>query len=492
MVEEPLNMKKKDQVLFDEQEALRLQAQFDEEARIAREKEEANAALIAQWNDIQDKVETDYELAQRLQEEEQEELTIEEKSKLFVQILEARKKHFTAKRAEERRNRPQTKAQQRSFMCTYLKNMDGWKPKDLKNKSFKIIQDLFDKAMKRVNTFVDMETELVEGTEKKEGSKKAEAELDEKVEAKVDDAKEAEELKQCLEIVPDDGDEVTIDATPLSVKIPIIDYKIYQEGKKSFFKIIRAGGKTQMYLTFSKMVKNFDREDFEVLWRIVKARFKKTKPVNYMDTFLHLNLKTMFEHHVEDTFSDADHAGCIDTRKITSGGIQFLGDKLVSWMSKKQDCTAMSSTEAEYVALSVSCAQVMWMRTQLKDYGFNYNKILLYLRLSVSHSNLMQPCATLLYQAHQYSISLYQGTGLLGDDKEWDIALEESTTSATLKEIRILFVQILIYYNVADLKNNQITYIKRGREVVLEREWLDEHFRERKNIRESMCYACEQ
>ncbi|GKB63310.1 retrovirus-related pol polyprotein from transposon TNT 1-94 [Tanacetum coccineum] len=72
---------------------------------------------------------------------------------------------------------------------------------------------------------------------------------------------------------------------------------------------------------------------------------------------------------------NADHAGCIDTRKSTSGGIQFLGDKLVSWMSKKQDCTAMSSAEAEYVVLSASCAQVMWMRTQLKDYGFNYNKI---------------------------------------------------------------------------------------------------------------------
>ncbi|GJZ44700.1 hypothetical protein Tco_0591955 [Tanacetum coccineum] len=77
-------------------------------------------------------------------------------------------------------------------------------------------------------------------------------------------------------------------------------------------------------------------------------------------------------------FSDADHAGCLDTRKSTSGGIQFLGDKLVSWMSKKQNCTAMSSAEAEYVALSASCAQVMWMRTQLKDYGFNYNKIPLY------------------------------------------------------------------------------------------------------------------
>nr|GEX23421.1 hypothetical protein [Tanacetum cinerariifolium]GEX43350.1 hypothetical protein [Tanacetum cinerariifolium] len=77
-------------------------------------------------------------------------------------------------------------------------------------------------------------------------------------------------------------------------------------------------------------------------------------------------------------FLDVDHAECIDTRKSTSRGIQFLGDKLVSWMSKKQNCIAMSSAEAEYVALSASCAQVMWMRTQIQDYCLNYNNIPLY------------------------------------------------------------------------------------------------------------------
>ncbi|GKA00100.1 hypothetical protein Tco_0672650 [Tanacetum coccineum] len=160
-------------------------------------------------------------------------------------------------------------------MYTYLKNMEGKKPKNLKNKSFANIQELFDKAMNRVNTVVDYRTELVE-----ESSKKAEAEI----------AHES-----------NDGDDVTIDATPLSTKSPtIVDYKIYKEGKKSYFQIIRADGNSQMYLTFGKMLKNFDREDLEVLWSIVKARFKKTEPVNYMDNFLLLNLKTMFEHHVED------------------------------------------------------------------------------------------------------------------------------------------------------------------------------------------------
>nr|GEZ44984.1 retrovirus-related Pol polyprotein from transposon TNT 1-94 [Tanacetum cinerariifolium] len=75
-------------------------------------------------------------------------------------------------------------------------------------------------------------------------------------------------------------------------------------------------------------------------------------------------------------FSDSDHTGYLDSRKSTSGGIQFLGgDTLVSWSSKKQDCTSMSSAEAEYVSLSAYCTQVLWLRTQLTDYGLHFDKI---------------------------------------------------------------------------------------------------------------------
>ncbi|GJS53541.1 retrotransposon protein, putative, unclassified [Tanacetum coccineum] len=77
-------------------------------------------------------------------------------------------------------------------------------------------------------------------------------------------------------------------------------------------------------------------------------------------------------------FINADHAGCKDDCKSTSGGVQFLGGKLVSWSSKKQDYTAMSTAKAEYVSLSACCAQVIWMRTQLLDYGFKYNRIPMY------------------------------------------------------------------------------------------------------------------
>ncbi|GJU91751.1 hypothetical protein Tco_1304174 [Tanacetum coccineum] len=70
-------------------------------------------------------------------------------------------------------------------------------------------------------------------------------------------------------------------------------------------------------------------------------------------------------------YADADQARCQDTRRSTSGSAQFLGDKLVSWSLKKQKSTAILSTEAEYIALSGCCAQILWMRSQLTNFGFN-------------------------------------------------------------------------------------------------------------------------
>nr|GEZ12515.1 integrase, catalytic region, zinc finger, CCHC-type, peptidase aspartic, catalytic [Tanacetum cinerariifolium] len=77
-------------------------------------------------------------------------------------------------------------------------------------------------------------------------------------------------------------------------------------------------------------------------------------------------------------YADADHTGCQDTRRSTSRSAQFLGDKLVSWSSKKQKSTVISTTKVEYIAMSGCCAQILWMRSQITDYGFDFNKIPLY------------------------------------------------------------------------------------------------------------------
>nr|GEW61693.1 hypothetical protein [Tanacetum cinerariifolium] len=172
--------------------------------------------------------------------------------------------------------------------------IEGYKQKDFKGKSFDVIKKMFDKGYKRVNAFVDMNTEIVEERLKKtqekvnEGNSKRGRDEIEQESAKRQRLKKEEdttELKRCLEIVLEN--DVTIKATPLSSKSPtIVDYKIYKERKKSYFKIIRADGNSQNYLTFGKMFKNFNIEDLEVLRSIVKTIFKKTKPVNNMDNLL--------------------------------------------------------------------------------------------------------------------------------------------------------------------------------------------------------------
>nr|GEX13160.1 hypothetical protein [Tanacetum cinerariifolium] len=76
-------------------------------------------------------------------------------------------------------------------------------------------------------------------------------------------------------------------------------------------------------------------------------------------------------------FTDADHAGCQDTHQSTSESVQFLEERLISWSSKRQKSATISSTKAEYIALS-GCAQILWMRSQLSDYGLGFNKIPMY------------------------------------------------------------------------------------------------------------------
>ena len=75
------------------------------------------------------------------------------------------------------------------------------------------------------------------------------------------------------------------------------------------------------------------------------------------------------------SFLDADYTGCRVDRKSTSGTCQFLGNCLVSWSSKKQNSVALSTAEAEYVAMGACCAQVLWMKHTLLDYDLHYDHI---------------------------------------------------------------------------------------------------------------------
>ncbi|GJX44003.1 hypothetical protein Tco_0260679 [Tanacetum coccineum] len=177
MVEPEVPLNKKDQIRLDEELARRLDAEEQEAARLEREnvelQEQATLAKIEEWDNVQAMMDADYELCKRLQEQEQGELTIEEKSKLFMELMNERKRHFAKLRAEEKRRKPLTKGQRRNQMCTYLKNMGGFTHNQLKNKSYKEIQKAFDKTMGWINNFKPMDSEEVKDSEKKaKGSRK--------------------------------------------------------------------------------------------------------------------------------------------------------------------------------------------------------------------------------------------------------------------------------------------------------------------------------
>nr|GEY96367.1 retrovirus-related Pol polyprotein from transposon TNT 1-94 [Tanacetum cinerariifolium] len=107
-------------------------------------------------------------------------------------------------------------------------------------------------------------------------------------------------------------------------------------------------------------------------------------PYHLLQMRITLVAKILAGVHLEDSsvalssFADADHAGCQDTCRSTSGSVQFLGERLISWSSKRQKSAAISSTEAEYIALSGCCVKILWMRSQLSDYGLALNKIPMY------------------------------------------------------------------------------------------------------------------
>ncbi|GKB60517.1 hypothetical protein Tco_0916703 [Tanacetum coccineum] len=141
--------------------------------------------------------------------------------------------------------------------------------------SYDEIQKLFDKEMKRVNTFMDMNSKVVKGNETRieESLKRAGDELEsdmskkqkivKHVEVEKDDQKEAN-MKRHIEIVKDV--EVTIDAIPLATKPPVIvEYQIDKEGRMGYFKLIRADGSSKRYSSMIKMLQGIDREDLETI-----------------------------------------------------------------------------------------------------------------------------------------------------------------------------------------------------------------------------------
>nr|GEU96533.1 ribonuclease H-like domain-containing protein [Tanacetum cinerariifolium] len=251
MVEDPKPLKKKQQVELDEAYARKLHEELNQDI---------------DWEVVMDHVKQ------------------KAKENLYVQRYQTMKK------------RPQTEAQARRNMMMYLKHTAGFRLDYFNGMSYDDIRHIFEAKFNSNIKFILKSKEQIEEQENREIASINETPSQKAAKRRRlnEEAKDVKELKQHLEIMPDEDDDVYTEATPLSRKVLVVDYQIVHFNNKPHYKIIHADGTHQVYVSLITLLKNFNREDLESLWSIVKERFSTSKPNNFSDDFLLTTLKAMF------------------------------------------------------------------------------------------------------------------------------------------------------------------------------------------------------
>nr|GEW31855.1 putative ribonuclease H-like domain-containing protein [Tanacetum cinerariifolium] len=229
-------------ILVKEPKPLNKQAQIEQDEAFARELE-AELNKTINWDDVID------------------------------QVQRKEKEDNDVMRYHELKRKPQTEAQARKNMMIYLRNMAGFKMDYFKRMKYDEIRLIFDKYFNFNVAF----------------SEKAKEQIEEEDNIALKRISESQEDKAAKKQKLDE------EATPLAHKVPVVDYTIHTENNKPYFKIIRADGTHQLFLSFLSLLRNFDQEDLEVLWELVKERFASSKPKNFSDDLLLTTLTYMFE-----------------------------------------------------------------------------------------------------------------------------------------------------------------------------------------------------
>nr|GEV92514.1 hypothetical protein [Tanacetum cinerariifolium] len=196
--------------------------------------------------------------------------------------------------------------------------MAGFKMDFFRGMAYTDIRPIFEKHYNSIQAFLDKGKEKI--TEKEEKSKRKDDSLEQRAAKKQKIDEETKELKTHLQIVPkdDDDDDVYTETTPLALKVPVIDYQIHHEHNKPYYKIIRADGTHQLFLSFITLLKNFDREDLEMMWKLVQERFQSSETKNFLDDFLLNTLKIMSEKPNVEASIWRDQRGRYGLAKVKS------------------------------------------------------------------------------------------------------------------------------------------------------------------------------
>ncbi|GJY86332.1 hypothetical protein Tco_0500358 [Tanacetum coccineum] len=152
---------KEEATRFNAEQEAKFNAEQEELLASETTKDEANPLVAdVDWDDVQAQIQVDEDMAQRMLEEERESLSITERARLLVELIDNRKKLQVAQRYEAIRNKPKTMSQQRKTVCIYMKNMAGYKMEHFKGKSFNEVKEMFDNVYKQVTSFVPMDSDI--------------------------------------------------------------------------------------------------------------------------------------------------------------------------------------------------------------------------------------------------------------------------------------------------------------------------------------------
>nr|GEU62937.1 hypothetical protein [Tanacetum cinerariifolium] len=181
------------------------------------------------------------------------------------------KEDNTVKRYQALKRKPHTEAQARKNMMIYLRNVAGFKMDYFKGMTYDDIHLMFKKKFNSNVAFLQKTKEQMDEEDSRALKRLSETQ-EEKAAKKQKLDEEVAELKRHFQIMPNGEDDVYTKATPLAWNVPVVDYEIYTENNKPYYKIIKADGSLQLFLSFLSLLRNFDREDLEVLWELVKER----------------------------------------------------------------------------------------------------------------------------------------------------------------------------------------------------------------------------
>nr|GEW56996.1 hypothetical protein [Tanacetum cinerariifolium] len=180
-------------------------------------------------------------------------------------VKRKKKEDNAVKRYQALKRKPHTEAQTRKNMMIYLRNVSGFKMDYFKGMTYDDIRPIFEKHFYSNVAFLQKIKEQMD-EEDSRALKRLNESQEEKVAKKQKLDEEVEEIKRHLQIVPNDEDDVYTEATHLARKVPVVDYEIYNENNKPYYKIKRADSSHQLYLSFLSLLRKFDREDLKALW----------------------------------------------------------------------------------------------------------------------------------------------------------------------------------------------------------------------------------